>query len=257
MARALRLQFPGGRYHVTARGNERREIFYDDRDRFGFLELLGELGPRFGTRVHAYVAAPSAELVAERLKALRAYRWSSYPGYAGYREPLGWVWREPLARLCGGNTDEERRAGLREYTEARARQGVWEPPWERLVDGVVLGTIAFAQSLHQQACGNPREQKALRASAPTASWEQIVAALEQVKGEDWASFADRHGDWGRDAALWLGRCAGRMRLAQLGALVGNLDYAVVSKAIARFEQGMATDPHVRDQITRVQLQLSK
>ncbi len=23
----------------------------------------------------------------------------SYPGYAGYRRPLAWVWREPLARL--------------------------------------------------------------------------------------------------------------------------------------------------------------
>ena len=55
MARALRIQCPGGRYHVTARGNERREIFWDDTDRFHFLELLSELGKRFGTRVHAYV----------------------------------------------------------------------------------------------------------------------------------------------------------------------------------------------------------
>jgi hypothetical protein len=41
--------------------------------------------------------------------------------------------------------------------------------------------------------------------------------------------------WGRDAALWPGRCAGRWRLAQLGKRVGNLDYAGVSKAIAPFE----------------------
>ena len=31
----------------------------------------------------------------------------------------------------------------------------------------------------------------------------------------------------------LGRCAGRLRLAELGRLVGNLDYAVVSKAVDR------------------------
>ena len=55
MARALRIQLPGGRYLVTARGNERREIFRDDTDRFRFLELLGELDGRFGTRAHAYV----------------------------------------------------------------------------------------------------------------------------------------------------------------------------------------------------------
>ena len=55
MARALRIERPGGRYHVTARGNERKAIFRDDTDHFHFLELLSELGERFGVRVHAYV----------------------------------------------------------------------------------------------------------------------------------------------------------------------------------------------------------
>ena len=36
-------------------GNERKEIFREDTDRFHFLELLSELGERFGARVHAYV----------------------------------------------------------------------------------------------------------------------------------------------------------------------------------------------------------
>jgi len=55
MARPLRIERPGGRYHVTARGNERKAIFRDDTDRFHFLELLSELGERFGAKVHAYV----------------------------------------------------------------------------------------------------------------------------------------------------------------------------------------------------------
>jgi len=49
MARPLRIEIPGGRYHVTARGNERRSIFRDDPDRHHFLELLAELPERFGT----------------------------------------------------------------------------------------------------------------------------------------------------------------------------------------------------------------
>jgi len=44
IARALRVERPGGRYHVTARGNERKDIFRDNTDRFHFLESLGELG---------------------------------------------------------------------------------------------------------------------------------------------------------------------------------------------------------------------
>jgi len=55
MARPLRIERPGGRYHVTTRGNEGQSIFRDDSDRFHFLGLLAELGERFGARVHAYV----------------------------------------------------------------------------------------------------------------------------------------------------------------------------------------------------------
>jgi len=40
MARPLRLELPGGIYHVTARGNERRSIFRDDADRLVSLEAL-------------------------------------------------------------------------------------------------------------------------------------------------------------------------------------------------------------------------
>ena len=55
MARPLRIDVPGGWYHVTARGNERRAVFLDARDRDRFVGLLAELPGRFGVRVHAYV----------------------------------------------------------------------------------------------------------------------------------------------------------------------------------------------------------
>lgn len=40
MARALRIQYPGAYYHVTCRGNEKKEIFLDSTDRQVFLEKL-------------------------------------------------------------------------------------------------------------------------------------------------------------------------------------------------------------------------
>lgn len=42
MARQLRLEYEGALYHVTARGNEQREVFLDDTDRVTFLGLLGK-----------------------------------------------------------------------------------------------------------------------------------------------------------------------------------------------------------------------
>ena len=37
MARPLRIEYPGAFYHVTARGNEQKDIFKSQRDREKFL----------------------------------------------------------------------------------------------------------------------------------------------------------------------------------------------------------------------------
>jgi REP element-mobilizing transposase RayT len=55
MARPLRIEKPGGWYHVSVRGNERKSIFRDDRDRRHFLEVLAEMVARFRFRLHGYV----------------------------------------------------------------------------------------------------------------------------------------------------------------------------------------------------------
>ena len=55
MARPLRIEISGGLYHLTSRGNERRNIYRDTRDREHFLELLAELPGRFGSILHGYV----------------------------------------------------------------------------------------------------------------------------------------------------------------------------------------------------------
>ena len=59
MSRPLRVEFDGAAYHVTSRGNERREIFRDDTDRRRFLETLGQGCERFGMVVNAYCLMPN------------------------------------------------------------------------------------------------------------------------------------------------------------------------------------------------------
>ncbi len=54
MARPLRIEFAGALYHVTARENERRSIFFSDDDRSRFLDTLGEVCARFSWRCHAF-----------------------------------------------------------------------------------------------------------------------------------------------------------------------------------------------------------
>jgi putative transposase len=55
MARPLRLDHAGAVWHLTSRGNEKREIFRDEKDRERFLSILGQVVKRFQWRVHAYV----------------------------------------------------------------------------------------------------------------------------------------------------------------------------------------------------------
>lgn len=55
MARPLRIDLAGAWHHVTCRGNERRVIFRDDRDRNHFKELLGEVVERYLWRIHSFV----------------------------------------------------------------------------------------------------------------------------------------------------------------------------------------------------------
>ena len=59
MARPIRIEFAGALYHVMARGNERREIFRDDRDRQRFLDTMAEAVEQYGLRLHAYCLMPN------------------------------------------------------------------------------------------------------------------------------------------------------------------------------------------------------
>ncbi len=54
MARPLRIQYPGAFYHVTSRGNERRNVFRSNRDRKRFLSYLESATQRYGAGIHGF-----------------------------------------------------------------------------------------------------------------------------------------------------------------------------------------------------------
>ena len=55
MARPLRIQYSGAVYHITCRGNERKEIFKDDIDRRTFLKILSQSAKIYNIKVFSYV----------------------------------------------------------------------------------------------------------------------------------------------------------------------------------------------------------
>jgi len=55
MGRAWRIEYEGALYHILARGNELKDIFYDEEDRLLFLETIGEMSERYEIDIFAYV----------------------------------------------------------------------------------------------------------------------------------------------------------------------------------------------------------
>ena len=54
MSRKLRIEYPGAIYHVMNRGDQREDIFRDDKDRQRFLATLGEACGKTEWQVQAY-----------------------------------------------------------------------------------------------------------------------------------------------------------------------------------------------------------
>lgn len=347
MARPLRIECVDGRYLVSARGNERRAIFRDDRDRLHFLEIVGELPERFGTRVHGYILMdnhfhllletpeanlsrtgqwlnvsysvwfnrrharsghlfqgrfgsvliggdadwlevtryvhlnpvriarlglskqqqqrqktaaardPGARLVAERLRALRSYRWSSYRAYLGLAPRPDWLSCELLLGAAGGRTAGEQRRAFEAYHEAPLREGRLERVWDRVVSGAVIGSDEFVtkvrEGLRQRSPEEVRSGE-FRVGVP---WDDIIKAVEAVHGGRWEEFRDRYGDWGRDVALYVGRQRGRLTLRELAELSGGVGYTAVGRAIARVRKAIETDKTLRQRIDAVCAQISR
>ena len=59
MSRKLRIEYPGAMYHVISRGDQREDIFRDDRDRQKFLLTLAEACAKTEWQVH--VVLPDAQ----------------------------------------------------------------------------------------------------------------------------------------------------------------------------------------------------
>ena len=71
------------------------------------------------------------------------------------------------------------------------------------------------------------------------------------KGEPWAAFADRRGDWGRDLALHIGRMRCGLTLKELGRHAGGMGVQAVAKACGRMGDKLKGDKRLQRQLARV------
>jgi len=184
---------------------------------------------------------PAQALVQTRLSELRRYPWSSYRAYLGLAKPPAWLTRERILELGGARKEAGSPEAYREFVESAIRQGLAESPWEKLTAQTVLGGVEFARQIGQTLQGSMREQPRWRQLRARPKMTEIIAVVEKEKGEPWAAFRDRYGDWGRDLALYLGKKDFAIKLRELGEAAGGMDYMSVSAAVKRLERRVQKD----------------
>ncbi len=182
---------------------------------------------------------PTPQAVKARLETLRNYSWSSYLAYAGYESPPDWLMMDSVfSQIKGG------REGYRAAMEGRLMAGLKEDYWDALRWGVVLGRERFAESIRERIKVS-RESAGRRRIQRRLAWADFVRGMEKMKGEEWAAFRDRHGDWGRDVTLWAARRLGGFTLKELAREVGDVDYTTVYQSVRRLEARSRQDLHLQ------------
>jgi putative transposase len=189
---------------------------------------------------------PDKEEVKRRLDDLRSFEWSSYRAYGGYGRKPDWLETSTLLRRVKGG-----QPGYRQFVEERIRQGTEEDVISKVKWGLVLGGERFARKVRGRVTIN-RESMGQRELRKRKSFEDIVREVERLKGEKWMAFRDRHGDSGRDLALWCARRYTGLTLKELGAKAGGVDYAGVSLAILRLEHRAKKDRDLRHVMTALE-----
>mgnify|MGYP000173929742 CR=1 FL=1 len=228
MARPLRIDVPGGWYHVTARGNERRAIFLDDRDRERFVGLLAELPGRFGVRVHAYVLMSNhwhALVETPEANLSRAIQWVqvSYSVWFNRRhrrvghlfqgrfkailfeaEELAWG----LSQYVHLNPVRLKRLGLDKAGQARSRAGLGDGPTAEVVAARLKRLREYRWSSYRAYAGLTREPGWLTTAAVLGGTRKRAARQRAYVAETEALVRE-----GRVEAVWEG--------VRGGALLGS------------------------------------
>jgi len=189
---------------------------------------------------------PSPAEAAERLNSLRAYRWSSYAYYAGYKRKIPeWLKVGVIGSMV------ESPSAYRRMAQYRVTNGVDEGFLSKLKDRIALGSEEYIDHI-RTLCTADREYEGRRMLDRRCCWADIVDAVEQEKGARWKEFSHVRGDWGRAASYYLARKHACMTLAEIGIAAGGVDYAAVSAMEKRFEKRLATDGQIMKWMVKVE-----
>jgi hypothetical protein len=172
----------------------------------------------------------------KRRKRLRAFKGSTYRGYAGLSAPFAFVEERMVLEELRGPKRAERLRYRRFVEDGLVREV--DNPFEAVKWQAVLGDESFVQKLRDRVRGlhrGRREVTSLRRARARIEAEEIlnrVARKYQLDPKRLLARGER-GLQARNVAMWMIWERGDKSLREIGELFGGLDYAAVAQRIRR------------------------
>jgi REP element-mobilizing transposase RayT len=171
--------------------------------------------------------------LSERRKALRAYRWSSYPGYVGIAKADEWIAQGPMIKLVGGG-----RWGYRRYVERGLSEKDEELSEAFARSSKAIGDEAFCTWAEEQYAemtnrqGAP-EDVAMRRREVAASPDVLLAQVASIFGLTPDELVNQRGSsLERDVLIWAWRRYSGLSNRAIGHRLGHADGSTVGKRVA-------------------------
>jgi REP element-mobilizing transposase RayT len=185
----------------------------------------------------------------ERRKRLRAYRWSSYPGYAGLARQSEFVCEELILGEMGGRSHHQGKLRYRRFVEEGLVREI-ENPFEAVQWQMVLGSESLLRKVKDKLRARSeqgREVTAVRRSADTTNPRVIAARIASHYGMSVRKLLEEpvYGSEARNLAIWLAWRKSDLTLREIGAMFGGLDYAAVSQRIRRIQVRAMKDSRLK------------
>ena len=185
----------------------------------------------------------------ERRKRLRAYRWSSYRGYAGLGKQNDFVSEELVLGELRGSRLKQEKLRYRRFVEEGLLREI-ENPFAAVQWQMVLGSESLLQRVKDKLrskSSHRREVTGIRHSANTSEPRRVVAQVASHYGISVNRLLGEsiYGSEARNVAIWLAWQNSGRTLREIGSMFGGLDYAAVSQRIRRIQKRAEEDKKLR------------
>jgi putative transposase len=168
------------------------------------------------------------------------YRWSSYRATAGLEAAPAWLDAAAVRNFF----DQDAAIAQAQYREfVLARIGNSDSLWDHAINGIYLGTEAWAKQMRTVVESRPRSTDHPRTQRAVGhpQMHNVIATVAEIAGETADAIRSRAGGQLRSLAAWLGWNEGLLTLRSIAASLRLRSEGYVSGLIRRCESEFRSD----------------